>query len=885
MANIGSLVAHLGVDTSGLRSAGQDFAKFEATTSRGLSNLTKGAVALAAAFGSLKLAQGGKDAIMFAASVEQADVALKSIANSMGMSAEKAIKYRDALRDVNITTMASTNATAQFIRMGLPIEKLNQLGVAAQGAAINYKMMTGETISSSEALDKMVHAIATGQSVILHNLGINTMLKDVLRENRMETGESSMAVDSHKRHLLLLNDVLEKTVPLMKLYGDSAGLATKNISSSKRPVEELKLALGNLFLPELTAASLAFYTTVSSGQKWVRAHAEEMRAATGVIKDFADGLVFSAKVLGTYAVAMGIATAATGGFAAGAGMFSGILATMRMQLSLTGATATVMATQVNAMGVSVAVAMQTATVGVLSLKAAFGVLSGVMIGWEIGKWWATFESGAKAGVAIVHALVKAWDYASEAAERFWIVAKGSATTWAGTMTALDAVGKKYEALAKTRSAAFSGSWDAAKGGAPSMAGANAAYKEDPAEVAKNKLRVAAEQAEREHQAAAAGMQKLADQWAKTKRGLEQELNLQGLDGLEKTLQEITNRAEELRATEKGADQAFLVSWESKAKAAAVYADELDKLSNLMDNMNSAQDEYTAAALSAMPKEQQAVAQLAEEYKKKQYAMQNAARYGLISQAEANAGAAALALNQQKENLAILNQQEEAAYEYDSALEKLGKTGTSVAEDLDGEFTGWARNMSSNLNDILWDSKATFGSILESFSKMITQMYIQTQILEPAIKSYKAAGGIAGIIDSFFGGGGTPAAFSQVSAYDSMVGTSTDFSMAGGGIIGEHVVGRGLSSGKSYEFGENGPEAVLNKSQIGGGANVQVIVNNNATGTQAQARESTDGGGNRIIEVFIEQVKGSIASDINLGDGAIPAAMGNTYGLNRVARAY
>lgn len=863
MANIGSLVAHLGVDTSGLRSAGQDFARFEATTSRGLSSLTKGAVALAAAFGSLKLAQGGKDAVMFAASVEQADVALKSIANSMGMTADKAIKYRDSLRDVNITTMSSTNATAQFIRMGLPIEKLNQLGTAAQGAAINYKMMTGETISSSEALDKMVHAIATSQSVILHNLGINTMMKDVLRENRLETGESSMAVDSHKRHLLLLNDVLEKTAPLMKLYGDSTGLATKNISSSKRPVEELKLALGNLFLPELTAASLAFYQTVSSGQKWVRSHAVEMEAATAMIKDFSDGVIFAAKVLGTYAVAMGIATAATGGFAAGAGMFSGILATMRMNLSLTGAAAVATSGGFFTLDASA----RTATLGVLSLKAAFGVLSGVMVGWEIGKFWSTFESGAKTGVAIVHSLVKAWDWLSEAAERAGIVMKGSATTWAGVPAALDAVGKKYEALAKTRSAAFSGSWDAAKGGVPAMAGAASAYKEDPAEVAKNKLRVAAEEAERERLAAQAEAQKLADEWAKTKRGLEQELNLSGLDGLEKTLQEIENRVAEIKATEKGADPKWLAAWEDKAKAAAVYADELDKLSKLMENMDAAQDAYHDATMAALPKEQQAVAQLAEEYKKKQYAMQNATRYGLISQADANAGAAALALNQQKENLAILNQQEEAAYAYDSALEQMGKTGTTVAEDLNTAFTGWASDMSKDLNDMLWSAKATFGGILESFGKMITQMYIQKQILEPAMKGLDAAGGIGGILGSLFsGGGGTPEAFSQVSAYDSMVGSSTSFSSmvdSPSGISPAYLNALplpGFAIGTNYVPQDmvakihKGEKIIPASQNNGAGLNVEVnVINQSGQEVKAKTGQTSFNLRGAVVNVILEDV--------------------------------
>jgi phage-related minor tail protein len=83
----------------------------------------------------------------------------------------------------------------------------------------------------------------------------------------------------------------------------------------------------------------------------------------------------------------------------------------------------------------------------------------------------------------------------------------------------------------------------------------------------------------------------------------------------------------------------------------------------------------------------------------------------------------------------------------------------------------------------------------------------------------------------------------------------------------------------------GPDGNLGVRAHGSGGNVTVNVINNAQGTQATARERTDGNGNRMIEVFIEQVKGAIAGDISRGSGAVPDAMASTYGLNRVAGAY
>ncbi|HBG07664.1 MAG: hypothetical protein A2075_09070 [Geobacteraceae bacterium GWC2_58_44] len=253
-----------------------------------------------AAFAGFKLTQQIQEATMFAANVQQADRALSVIANTMGRTSEEAMTYRNSLRDLGITTNSATNATAQFIKAGLPLDGLNKLGRAAQGAAISYQMMTGETISSSAALDKMIRALVTGNVTELHTLGINVMMRDTLRENKLATGEASTAVDTHKCHLLMFNDVLEKTEPLMLLYEKSMDLAAKQISSSKRPIEELKLALGNLFLPELTIAATQFYSTVSGGMKWVKSHGEELEATKSAILALSEAMWAAAKIGSSY---------------------------------------------------------------------------------------------------------------------------------------------------------------------------------------------------------------------------------------------------------------------------------------------------------------------------------------------------------------------------------------------------------------------------------------------------------------------------------------------------------------------------------------------------------------------------------------------------------
>jgi hypothetical protein len=68
---------------------------------------------------------------------------------------------------------------------------------------------------------------------------------------------------------------------------------------------------------------------------------------------------------------------------------------------------------------------------------------------------------------------------------------------------------------------------------------------------------------------------------------------------------------------------------------------------------------------------------------------------------------------------------------------------------------------------------------------------------------------------------------------------------------------------------------------GGGITVNIIEDPNRAG-QVQQRQS---GGQNMLDVFVAQVKSSIAGDISRGSGAVPDALAGTYGLNRAAGAF
>lgn len=114
-----------------------------------------------------------------------------------------------------------------------------------------------------------------------------------------------------------------------------------------------------------------------------------------------------------------------------------------------------------------------------------------------------------------------------------------------------------------------------------------------------------------------------------------------------------------------------------------------------------------------------------------------------------------------------------------------------------------------------------------------------------------------------------------------------FSFDGGGFTGSGARAGGLDGKGGFLAVMHPKETVLDHTRnqaISSGGNTVSVQIIEAPGKGGQTSRSSDGGTD-VLTVFVEQVKASIASDISRGSGAVPGAMSQTYGLNRVAGAY
>lgn len=124
-------------------------------------------------------------------------------------------------------------------------------------------------------------------------------------------------------------------------------------------------------------------------------------------------------------------------------------------------------------------------------------------------------------------------------------------------------------------------------------------------------------------------------------------------------------------------------------------------------------------------------------------------------------------------------------------------------------------------------------------------------------------GMLGKVAGLFGGGSSGPAHIGV-------GGTTAFRMASGGVVGEHVVGVGLQSGRSYEFGEGGiPEVVIPRDKFSfgpaaGSGGVSIEVHNHVAGVQVETRESVgpDGVTPKVVLDIIENNAFAVAHHVH-----------------------
>lgn len=187
----------------------------------------------------------GSDAILYAARTKQLEGALFAVgkANNVAESTTKSLEAQ--LKTTGITTQDARQSLSRLIAAQVDYTKATQLARLAQ----DLGRVAG--ISSSEAFDKLTHAIVTQQPELLRMLGLNVNLQREFQQVARQTGRTAESLSEFEKKQIAVNAVLEAGQGYAGVYKRSLKDAGGQMLSLNRYVLEAKNAFGDQFQPEL----------------------------------------------------------------------------------------------------------------------------------------------------------------------------------------------------------------------------------------------------------------------------------------------------------------------------------------------------------------------------------------------------------------------------------------------------------------------------------------------------------------------------------------------------------------------------------------------------------------------------------------------------------
>lgn len=226
-------------------------------------------IGAAAVAGTIKM---GRDVLVdttkYAARTETLELATRQMAQANGLNTDAVLAEVEAMKRLNITTQEAHLTVQKMMFAQLDVAKATQLARTAQDVAIIAN------VNSSVALEKIILGINTGQTRLLHNMGLQVSLLQTVRELRQEkraAGDKTEPTEFEKREAMF-KKVLQVGANVAGTYEVAMLTAGKQYNSLTREVQETMNAIGKEFIPEFGGA----VSTITTGLRSMQAHSSDV---------------------------------------------------------------------------------------------------------------------------------------------------------------------------------------------------------------------------------------------------------------------------------------------------------------------------------------------------------------------------------------------------------------------------------------------------------------------------------------------------------------------------------------------------------------------------------------------------------------------------------
>ncbi len=230
----------------------------------------------AGAFALFEVSKQIADTTLLAARYETLGVVMNVVGNNAGYTAAQMVEFQKGLQQTGISAVESRQGLALMGQAQVDMAESSKLARVAQDAAVIANT------NSSEAFNRMMTGISTGQAIILHHMGLMVNFEKGYKELADTLGKTKEEMTSQELTQARVNEVMRVSVGISGSYEAAMGTVGKAMNSMKRYVDDLKVAFGELFTPALGVIVDELTKSLKSNGDWFKDNKD-------IVKQWGDG--------------------------------------------------------------------------------------------------------------------------------------------------------------------------------------------------------------------------------------------------------------------------------------------------------------------------------------------------------------------------------------------------------------------------------------------------------------------------------------------------------------------------------------------------------------------------------------------------------------------
>jgi hypothetical protein len=183
------------------------------------------------------------DVTRMAGKYEMLGITMQQAGQNAGYTAEQMRVFEATLRKTGIAAIESRQILTRMAASNMDLAQSSKLARAAQDLAV-----VG-SINSSEAFERLIHAIQSAQVEMLRNIGLNVTFEAGYKKTAEQLGKNVNELTEAEKMQSRMNTVMEAAANYTGIYEKSLFSAAKQMGSLQRHIYDYKVTFGKAFQP------------------------------------------------------------------------------------------------------------------------------------------------------------------------------------------------------------------------------------------------------------------------------------------------------------------------------------------------------------------------------------------------------------------------------------------------------------------------------------------------------------------------------------------------------------------------------------------------------------------------------------------------------------